>query len=150
MSNFFSFFTKVHQYARLARSMQEREDYEACMVQERQEELHDALKENQSMEKRQMKIVSQEQEQQKTKEKEMEGTVRFPRDEEFQLKMKNAEMYVRILLDREKQKKEEKEKLMQSVREAIEWQRQKWRNPVRSQQEAAARAYFRMRSFLDR
>ena len=97
-----------------------------------------------------MKIVSQEQEQQKAKEKEMEGTIRFPRDEEFQLKMKNAEMYVRFLLDREKQKKKEKEKLMQSVRETIEWQRQKWRNPVRSQQEAAARAYFRMRSFLDR
>ena len=69
-------------------------------------------------------------------------------EKEFQFKMRNAELCVRFLLDREKQKEKEKEVLHRSVLEVIEWERQKWRNPPKNRKEAAARQYLRMHSLL--
>ena len=133
MSGFFSFLTNVRQPVNSEKL-------------KKQEELHDALKENQLVEKKQMEMVSHDQEQQKATENALEASVRFPQEEEFQLKMKNAELYVYFLKEREATKKKDKENLMKSVRETIEWQRQKWRNPSRNRQEAAARLYLRMHS----
>ena len=131
MFGFFSFLTKIHQPLDLE-----------------QVELHDALKDNQLMERKQMEIVLHDQEQQKATENTLESSVRFPQDEEFQLKMKNAELYVYFLKERQAQKKNNEQNLIKSVQETIEWQRQKWRNPPRNKQESAARLYLRLHSLL--
>ena len=106
-------------------------------------ELHNALQENQFLEKKQMEMINQDQKQQNKKEKALADSVRFPQDEDFQMKMKNAELYVRLLMEREAAKKEAEQSLMQSVQETINWQRQKWKNPAKNAQEAAARLYLR-------
>ena len=154
MFDFLSFFSKIHLAANLAKRNQERHDYESCMTQEHQEEteqprdaeLHDALLENQSMEKKQMEIIAKDQEQQQRTELALQASVRFPAEEAFQQKMKNAEGYARILLERKAKEKRAKEIINESVQENLRWQEEQIKNPCDNGRVAAARLYLRFKS----
>ena len=146
-----SFFSKLHLASGLAKQIQERQDHEACSVQEQQEEierrnneeLHDALQENQSMEKKQMEIISKDQERQRAVEQAIRASVRFPKEEAFQKKMKNAEGYVRMLLERKDKEIRAKEIINESVMETLNWQK---KVPCDNGRVEAARLYLRFRS----
>ena len=145
MFGFLSFRTKIDMASKISESIKNREDHEIFATQECQEnpDLRDALKENQSMEQKQMQIISKNQEQQKEKEQALESSVRFPEDEAFRRKCENARLYTLLLLKRIEQKKKEKQVISQSVENVIDWQRQDHENPPKDQKTALARFYIR-------
>ena len=145
MFGFLSFRTKIDMDARIAKSIQDHEDHETFVAQERQEnsELRDALKENQSMERKQMEIIEKDQTEQKAKEQALASSVRFPEDEAFKRKMENARLYTILLLKRIEQKKKEKQTIAESVQTVIDWQRQDRESPPKDEKAALARFYVR-------
>ena len=145
MSGFFPFLTEAHESEELALAMLERRELVTSTTQGQPEnaDLHDALKENQTIESKQMEMISESQKKQEKTEETLQASVRFPRDEAFQRNMKNARLYTLLLLKRMEQKKKEKRTITQSVQNVIEWQRQDRENPPKDQWAAFARFYIR-------
>ena len=146
-----SFFSKIHLASNLSKRSQERYDYVACMAQEQQEntELHDALSKNQSMEQEQMETVIKDQEQQKIIEQDIQKSVRYPKEEAFQRKMKNAEGYVRRLMTQSEIRKEIDKRIRADI-EAVIWRENHAISPDLPKDVKNARTYWRQRLIAGR